>query len=198
MSVLWILGEAKSGKSELGEGIFARLPAARFYIGTLLRTPDSMHAISRHVASRPTEWATVEVTDSLSAATHRLRGTNAGEPVAVLLDGWAVYLERSAVQWGQDRTPDTEADELEFVERLSREFRELVSACRHLIVVDHISPYPPTKEDYRAGPVRWRMRAVVRRCIGDSGEVIYHDREDVTHEDEAYVRHIANTMTAPG
>jgi len=35
MTVLWIVGEAKSGKSELAEEIFARLPGKKFYIRNL-------------------------------------------------------------------------------------------------------------------------------------------------------------------
>jgi adenosyl cobinamide kinase/adenosyl cobinamide phosphate guanylyltransferase len=42
MSVLWVLGEAKSGKSELGEAIFARLPGTKVYIGGLLPEDWSM------------------------------------------------------------------------------------------------------------------------------------------------------------
>ena len=52
MGVLWILGEAKSGKSELAEEIFARLPGKNFYIGTLPRTHRWMSTIKKHADRR--------------------------------------------------------------------------------------------------------------------------------------------------
>ncbi len=52
MSVLWIPGEAKSGKSELAEATFVRLPVQKFYIATLPGTPENMDTIKKHVERR--------------------------------------------------------------------------------------------------------------------------------------------------
>ena len=70
--VLWILGEAKSGKSELAEAIFARLPGKKFYIGTLPRTSKNMGTIKKHVDQRPKDWELIEITDKLDVASESI------------------------------------------------------------------------------------------------------------------------------
>jgi len=59
VSVLWILGEAKSGKSELAEEIFHRLPGRKLYIGTLPKTPENAEQMRKHAERRPQDWVSL-------------------------------------------------------------------------------------------------------------------------------------------
>jgi adenosyl cobinamide kinase/adenosyl cobinamide phosphate guanylyltransferase len=198
MSVLWILGEAKSGKSELAEEIFARLPGTKFYIGTLPRRPEWTEKINKHVNQRPKEWATIEIADRLYSATETIGRSGNDEAVATLLDGWGVYARQKAVQWDRANPESSLADEDRFVDLVYSGYSQLVQACHYLIVVDHISAEAPTSADYESDPVAWRVRAVVCRCLAAADKVIYHDREDVTHKDRAYIEQAAEEMMALG
>jgi len=183
MSVLWIIGEAKSGKSELAEEIFSRLPGNKFYIGTLPRTPRWMDTIKKHAARRPKDWELIEITDRLDAATELIELRSKHGTVAVLLDGFGVYVERRASQWSKENMDIAMTDEKRFVDQIHSEFCRLVSVCHYLIVVDHISADAPTLADYELNHVTWRIRAVISRCITKADKVIYHDMEEVSHED---------------
>jgi len=194
MSVLWILGEAKSGKSELAEEIFARLPGKKFYIGTLPRTPKWMSTIKKHAARRPKSWKLIEITDDMDVATEIIRRSGECEVVSVLLDGWGVYLRRRALRWGEENVSATIDDEMIFVNEMYEEYRRLVDVCNYLIVVEHISAAPPTPDDYEADSATWRVRAVVSRCLAEADKVIYHDIEDVSHKDRRFVEKMANEM----
>jgi len=194
MSVLWILGEAKSGKSELAEAIFALLPGKKFYIGTLLRTPRWMSTIKKHAARRPKRWKLIEITDNMDVAAELIKQSSEHETVATLLDGWGVYLQRRALRWGEENASINMADEELFIDQMCMEYRQLVDACHYLIVVGHISAVSPTLVDYISDPVTWRVRMVVSRCIAEADKVIYHDIEDVSHEDKGYVKQVANEM----
>jgi len=198
MSILWILGEAKSGKSELAEEIFARLPGKKFYIGTLPRTPRWMSTIKKHAARRPKSWKLIEITDNMDVATELIRQSSKRETVSTLLDGWGVYLRRRALQWGEENVNVTMADEMLFIDQIYAEYRRLVDVCHYLIVVEHISAKSPTPVDYKLDSVTWRVRAVVSRCIAEADKVIYHDIEDVSHKDKRYVERIANEMIVCG
>jgi adenosyl cobinamide kinase/adenosyl cobinamide phosphate guanylyltransferase len=191
MSVLWILGEAKSGKSELAESIFERLPGGKFYIGTLPRTPRWMDTIRKHAERRPKDWRLIEITDKLDVATEVI-AREGGEEPAVLLDGWGVYARCRATQWSGN-TPIA-ADETRFVEEIYGEYCRLVDVCGYLVLVAHVSAHPPEPSDYEADPIAFLVRAATSHCIADADKVIYHDIEDVTHEDESYVRKIAEEL----
>jgi len=196
MSVLWILGEAKSGKSELGEEIFLRLPGRKVYIGTLPRTLENAETIRKHGQRRPRNWELIEITDDLSVATCAIESRGPKMPT-VLLDGLGVYVQECAQQWaGRHRGLTLEA-ETPFVETIHRAYVDLASKCAYLIVVDHLSADPPSPADYRADPARWRLREVVTRCLAAADHVIYHDRADVTHTDTRFVEEVANLLMAP-
>jgi len=68
MVILWILGEAKSDKSELAEAIFFPLPGKKFYVSTLPRTDKWMKT-----KRRLKEWKLIEIEDSLNNATNIIR-----------------------------------------------------------------------------------------------------------------------------
>jgi len=187
MGVLWILGEAKSGKSELAEEIFARLPGKKFYIGTLPRTPRWMDTIRKHAERRPRDWKLIEITDRLDVATEPIGRSVEGEVVATLLDGWGVYARCRASRWDRD-------DEAGFVEEIYSEYRRLVDICDHLIVVAHFSAHPPSASDYESDPITSRVRTATVRCIAEADRVIYHDVGDVSHEDESYIKRIADEL----
>lgn len=87
MSTLWILGEAKSGKSELAEEIFARLPGKKFYIGTLPRIPRWMDTIKKHVDKRPEDWKLIEVTDKMWQQNQSGRVARTRWPLFFWMDG---------------------------------------------------------------------------------------------------------------
>jgi len=194
MSVLWILGEAKSGKSELAEAIFAHLPGKKFYIGTLPRTSKNMDTIKKHVDQRPKNWELVEITDSLDVATKSIGRSGKNEITAALLDGWGVYAKCRVFQWGKDDTELTIADEARFVDEIYPEYRRLVDVCDYLVVVAHVSAHPPADSDYELDRITSRVRAVTSRCVAEAGKVIYHDVEDVSHKDKGYVEQIAGKM----
>jgi len=194
MSVLWIIGEAKSGKSELAEKIFTHLPGKKFYIGTLPRTPRWMETIKKHAARRPKSWKLIEIMNSMDVATKIIEESSKSETVSVLLDGWGVYLERRASKWGKENIGLTLNDEKAFVEQMYEEYRRLLSVCDYLIIVEHIKYTPPTREDYEADPITWRVRAVVSRCLAEADKIIYHDKLDVSHKDEEFVKQVANEM----
>jgi len=196
MSVLWIIGEAKSGKSELAEEFFARFPGRKIYIGTLPRIPRWMDTIKKHADRRPKDWQLIEITDKLDVATESIWQISKNEVIATLLDGWGVYVEQRALQWDKENMNVTMVDETRFVDEIYREYCELVSVCHYLIVVDHISAQAPTIADYELDRIAWRMRAVVSRCIAEADKVIYHDVEDVSHKDKSYVERIAGEMIA--
>jgi hypothetical protein len=102
------------------------------------------------------------------------------------------------VQWDREHPESTLTDEDRFVDEVYSGYSQLVQACRHLIVVDHISAEAPTPDDYQSNRVAWRVRAVVRRCLAHADKVIYHDREDVTHKDRAYIEQTVDEMMALG
>ncbi len=194
MSVLWILGEAKSGKSELAEAIFAHLPGKKFYIGTLPRTSKNMNTIKKHVNQRPKDWELVEIADSLDVATRSIGRSGKNEVIAAILDGWGVYARCKASQWGKDNTELTTTGEAHFVDNIYSEYRRLVDVCDYLVVVAHVSAHPPADSDYELDRITSRVRAVTSRCIAEPGKVIYHDVEDVSHKDRGYVEQIADEM----
>lgn len=71
-----VLGGARSGKSEVGERLAARLPQPVTYVATGSATDDEMTArIAAHRLRRPAEWSTVEVGADLIAAVERLHGS---------------------------------------------------------------------------------------------------------------------------
>jgi len=194
MNVLWILGEAKSGKSELAEAIFACLPGKKLYIGTLPRTPENMSTIKKHVDQRPKDWELIEITDSLGVATRSIGRGGKNEVMAALLDGWGVYARCRASQWSKNKAKLAIAHETRFVDEIYQEYRRLVGVCNYLIVVAHVSAHPPTASDYELDRTSSRVRAVTSRCIADASKVIYHDVEDVSHKDRVYVEQIAGEM----
>lgn len=198
MSVLWILGEAKSGKSELAEEFFACLPGTKFYIGTLPRVPQWMDMIKKHADRRPKDWELIEITDKLEMATESIRRHSKKETIVTLLDGWGVYARCRASQWDRENTEVAIADETRFVEEIYSEYRRLVRVCDYLIVVAHVSAQAPTAPDYESDRIAWRVRAVTGHCIAEADKVIYHDAEDVSHEDKGYVRRVASEMIRRG
>ncbi len=194
MSVLWILGEARSGKSELAEEIFARLPGPKAYIGTLPRTPENMETICKHVERRPKDWELVEITDSLDMATEAIERMRQHKAVAVLLDGWGVYARQRAGQWEEENADPGPRDETRFIEDIRSELRRLVSVCDHVVIVAHVAAQAPTRLDHESDRVSWRVRAVTNRCMAEADHVIYHDAEEVGPEDTSRVKQIAGQM----
>lgn len=195
MSVLWILGEAKSGKSELGEEIFHRLPGRKFYIGTLPKTPENAEQIRKHDERRPRDWELIEITDDLSVATRAIESCGS-EGAAVLLDGFGVYVQERARRWESEHPHLTIEAEAPFVEATCRAYAALAGRCGYLIVVDHTSADPPTTLDYVHDCMRWRLREVVTRCRAGADHVIYHDQAEVTHTDTGFVEGVAKLLIA--
>lgn len=150
-SVLWILGEAKSGKSELAGAIFALLPGKKFYVGTLPRTPENMDTIRKHVDQRPKDRELIEITDQLDVATESIKNVETRHAVS-LLDGWGVYARCRASQWGKDNTELTMTGETRFVDEVYSEYRRLVGVCDYLVIVAHVSAHPPAAFDYELDP----------------------------------------------
>jgi adenosyl cobinamide kinase/adenosyl cobinamide phosphate guanylyltransferase len=198
MTALWVVGEAKSGKSELAEEFFARLPGKKFYIGTLPRTPRWMEAIRKHAERRPEDWQLIEITDELDVATESIRYNSKNEVVAVLLDGWGVYARCRTSQWSKENAEPSVADATRFVQEIYAEYGRLVNVCDYLVIVAHISAHPPTASDYESDRITSRVRALSSRCIAEADKVIYHDLEDVSDKDKTYIERIVSEMVGQG
>ncbi len=195
MPALWILGEAKSGESELAEAIFARLPGRKLYIGTLPRRPENMETIRKHAKRRPPDWGLVEITDTLAPAVDWVRA--AGDPVAVLLDGWGVYATARAARWtlgANDQTP-SQTDLEAFADAVFAEYNALSAACAYLVVA-HVAARCPSAQEIATDPRRALVRAATVRCMSTAEEIIRHDEVDVTHEDTEYVETTTRRLIA--
>ena len=88
-----VLGGARSGKSEVGEGLLAGLPAPRTFVGTWAGDPsdeDMADRVAEHRRRRPEDWALVEVGDGdLAAAVVGVEGS-------VLIDGLGTWVAQVA------------------------------------------------------------------------------------------------------
>ncbi len=115
---------------------------------------------------------------------------------AVLLDGFAVYVQERAQRWEREHSYSTIEAEAPFVDAICAEYAALARRCTHLVVVDHISPDPPSPAEYALDPARWRLREVVTCCRAGADHVIPHDRADVTHTDVSFVEGIAKLLIA--
>jgi adenosylcobinamide kinase / adenosylcobinamide-phosphate guanylyltransferase len=86
-----VLGGARSGKSEVAEGIAARLAAPITYVATLVPggdDPDLAARIEAHRARRPAGWHTVEAGAGLPALLRSVPGP-------VLVDGLGPWVAAS-------------------------------------------------------------------------------------------------------
>ena len=85
-----VLGGARSGKSEVGESLAARLPGPVTYVATAVATDSEMaDRIATHRARRPATWSTVEVGrgGDLGAALRSLSGTAVVDSLGAWLAG---------------------------------------------------------------------------------------------------------------
>ncbi len=225
MATLWILGEAKSGKSELAEAIFELLPGRKLYVGTLPPTPENVPTIQKHRARRPADWALVEVEDDLRPAVEwverakaeagpgeeqgggcrrgqsakwrqEARTAAAAGQVAVLLDGWGVYAHARARRWLAEGGGYDEGAIAAFSQEVYDDYRRLAEAADFLVIVGHVAARHPTAEELRENPERALVRAATARCMAEAEEVIYHDRTDVTDRDTDFVRGMAERLKA--
>ena len=98
-----VLGGARSGKSEVAEGMAARLPQPVTYVATAFvgggssdrEDPDLILRVAAHRARRPATWRTVEPDpgSDLAGVTGRLTGT-------VLVDSLGMWLAAGDEQAG--------------------------------------------------------------------------------------------------
>jgi adenosyl cobinamide kinase/adenosyl cobinamide phosphate guanylyltransferase len=88
--ITFVLGGARSGKSELAERIAARLPAPITYLATLVPggDPDLAARIEAHRVRRPAGWRTVE-------AGAELPDVLCSVPGPVLVDGLGPWVAAS-------------------------------------------------------------------------------------------------------
>lgn len=100
MAERWlVLGGARSGKSELAEGLVASA-AAVTYVATAAATDDEMAArIAAHQAARPEAWRTLETHDLVGAVRQAAGG-------AVLVDALGAWL--TARMYAHDLWPPAE------------------------------------------------------------------------------------------
>ena len=99
MSLILLLGGARSGKSEMAEALAAaegaRLGAGVTYIAGAAESagdPDWSARIEQHRRRRPPDWRTIEASDDLAVA---LRGDELAQQV-VLVDSLGSWLARRA------------------------------------------------------------------------------------------------------
>ncbi len=88
--ITFVLGGARSGKSEVAERIAARLPAPITYLATLVpgNDPDLDARIAAHRIRRPAAWRTVEAGAGLPAVLSSVPGS-------VLVDGLGPWVAAS-------------------------------------------------------------------------------------------------------
>ncbi len=88
--ITFVLGGARSGKSEVAERIAARLPAPITYLATLVpgSDPDLDARIEAHRVRRPAGWRTVEAGAGLPAVLSSVPGS-------VLVDGLGPWVAAS-------------------------------------------------------------------------------------------------------
>jgi len=88
-----VLGGARSGKSEVGEGLLASLPPPRTFVGTWAddgSDADMADRVAAHRLRRPDDWELVEVGDGdLAAAVASVEGS-------VLIDGLGTWVAQVA------------------------------------------------------------------------------------------------------
>jgi len=184
MVVLWILGESKSGKSELAEAIFFSLPGEKFYIGTLPRIDKWIETIRKHAERRPKEWKLIEVKDSLNIAINIIKKYKGKDKkVAVLLDGWGVFVKQC--------TSNKDIVTKGIMNKIYEEYHQLTRISDYLIVVAHVSAYPSKSLKYDHTNI---VKNITGRCIANADKIIYHDLEDVSHKDKEYVKSVSEEM----
>ncbi len=85
--IVLVLGGARSGKSEVGERVAARLGQPVCYVATSeIADPDMADRVSRHRARRPQEWSTVELQSPKELET--VLASAAGTVLVDSLGGW--------------------------------------------------------------------------------------------------------------
>jgi adenosylcobinamide kinase/adenosylcobinamide-phosphate guanylyltransferase len=97
MSLVTILGGARSGKSTAAEASARGWPGAVVYVATAEGGDDEMRRrIAHHRARRPTEWLTVEEPIALGAALEQ------AADALVLIDCLSLWLSNVVGQGGDD------------------------------------------------------------------------------------------------
>lgn len=87
----FIIGEARSGKSEHAERLAAGWHGTTVYVGTLFLSDRCEEAIKRHKARRPRQWQLIELVGNPETDVSLL-STALADYRNVLLDGLAFYI----------------------------------------------------------------------------------------------------------
>ena len=141
MSMTFILGGARSGKSRFAQELAAKLGKRVLFVATAEPLDDEMSArIKAHKRSRSPTWRTLEAPTNVAKA----MGGKIGDAEVVIVDCLTLLVSNLMV------TDDIDAETLE--KRVTAELKELVAFMRtteaHFIIVSNevglglVSPYP--------------------------------------------------------
>lgn len=105
--MILILGGMKSGKSSFASRLAAGRGASVAYLATARAGDAEMEQrIRRHQAERPDSWLTVEEPDNPASYFRALTGSNAPEPVTILLDCLTLWLTNLLAPLGDEPDRD--------------------------------------------------------------------------------------------
>ena len=141
MSMTFILGGARSGKSRFAQELAAKLGKKVLFVATGEALDEEMNArIEVHKRSRPSTWKTLETPTDVAKA---MRG-KIGDAEVVIIDCLTLLISNLM------GTEDIDAETLE--KKVTAELKELVAFMRtteaHFIIVSNevglglVSPYP--------------------------------------------------------
>jgi len=141
MSMTFILGGARSGKSRFAQELAAKLGKKVLFVATCEPLDEEMNArIEVHKRSRPSTWKTLETPTDVAKAMR----SKIGDAEVVIIDCLTLLVSNLM------GTEDTDAETLE--KRVSAELEDLVAFMRtteaHFIIVSNevglglVSPYP--------------------------------------------------------
>ena len=141
MSMTFILGGARSGKSRFAQELAAKLGKKVLFVATGEALDEEMNArIEVHKRSRPSTWKTLETPTDVAKA---MRG-KIGDAEVVIVDCLTLLVSNLM------GTEDIDAETLE--KKVTAELKELVAFMRtteaHFIIVSNevglglVSPYP--------------------------------------------------------
>jgi len=141
MSMTFILGGARSGKSRLAQELAAKLGKRVLFVATGEPLDEEMNArIEVHKRSRPSTWKTLETPTNVAKV---MRG-KIGDAEVVIIDCLTLLVSNLM------GTEDIDAETLE--KKVTAELKELVAFMRtteaHFIIVSNevglglVSPYP--------------------------------------------------------
>jgi len=164
MSMTFILGGARAGKSRFAQELAAKLKKRVLFVATCEPLDEEMNArIKAHQRSRPRDWKTLEVPTDVAKA---MKG-KIGDAEVVILDCLTLLISNLI------GTEEADAKTLE--KKVNAELEDLIAFMRtteaHFIIVSNevgLGVVPP----YRAG-------RIYRDVLGTANQMLARDADEV-------------------